>query len=214
MNREMWLTRLQRQRAIAVIRAPQLSVGLKMAQAAAAGGFRLIEITWTSDRPASLVNQLRSTLAADCWIGVGTVLTPDAMKDAIAAGAQFCFMPHTDSAMLALGQSHEIPVVPGALTPTEIITAWNLGAAGVKVFPCEALGGPAYIRHLQGPLGHIPLIPTGGVTVNSAAEYLQQGAIAIGIASNLFPRDMIAQNDWDGVKARSQAFLARLEKFR
>ncbi|MEM6714802.1 MAG: bifunctional 4-hydroxy-2-oxoglutarate aldolase/2-dehydro-3-deoxy-phosphogluconate aldolase, partial [Cyanobacteria bacterium P01_D01_bin.6] len=207
MNRAMWLALLQQHRAIAVIRAPAVAMGLQMAQAAVEGGFRLIEITWTSDRPAALVSQLRKQLLADCWVGVGTVLTPADMRTAIAAGAQFCFMPHTDTAMMAMAQSQAVPVIPGALTPTEIMTAWQLGAWGVKVFPCQALGGATYIRHLQGPLGHIPLIPTGGITVTTGRDYLQQGAIAIGIASNLFPKEMLKSHDWEGIEQRSRNFL-------
>lgn len=210
MDRATWLTRLRQQRAIAVIRAPDLLVGLQMAQAAVSGGFRLIEITWTSDRPAALVSQLRAVLEVDCWVGVGTVLTPSAMQDAISAGAQFCFMPHTDTTMMTIAQSYAVPVIPGALTPTEIMTAWQLGADGVKVFPCEALGGAAYIHHLQGPLSHIPLIPTGGITVETGRAYLQQGAIAIGVASSLFPLQMVKNHDWAGIRTRSHNFLKSL----
>jgi len=207
MERATWLAILRRQRAIAIIRAPALAMGWQMAQAAVAGGFRLIEITWTSDRPAALVSQLREQLPADCWVGVGTVLSPADLAEAIAAGAQFCFMPHTDPALMAIGQTQSLPMMPGALTPTEIVTAWQLGAGGVKVFPCQSVGGPAYIRHLQGPLGHIPLIPTGGITVESGRDYLAQGAIAIGIASSLFPSPLVANHDWEGIRARSQTFL-------
>lgn len=214
MNRSTWLTVLQQQRAIAVIRAPEFTVGLQMAQAAVAGGLRLIEITWTSDRPAALVNHLRASLPPDCWVGAGTVLSPAEMTEAIAAGAQFCFMPHTDPAMLKIGQTHAVPVIPGALTPTEIMTAWNLGADGVKVFPCQTLGGPAYIRHLQGPMSHIPLIPTGGITIERAPEYLRQGAIAIGVSSSLFLKNWVAKHDWASISTRSQALLKSLDEFR
>jgi 2-dehydro-3-deoxyphosphogluconate aldolase/(4S)-4-hydroxy-2-oxoglutarate aldolase len=117
MNRERWLTILRQHRAIAIIRAPDLAIGIHMAQAAVAGGFRLIEITWTSDRPTTLVQQLRSTLPADCYVGVGTVLTPADIQTAIAAGAQFCFMPHTDAALLAIAQAQAIPAIPERSPP-------------------------------------------------------------------------------------------------
>ncbi|WP_204138599.1 bifunctional 4-hydroxy-2-oxoglutarate aldolase/2-dehydro-3-deoxy-phosphogluconate aldolase [Halomicronema sp. CCY15110] len=210
MNRERWLTILRQHRAIAIIRAPDLAIGIHMAQAAVGGGFRLIEITWTSDRPAALIQQLRSTVPADCGVGVGTVLTPTDIKNAIAAGAQFCFMPHTDPALLAIAQAQGIPAMPGALTPTEIMTAWQLGADGVKVFPCQAVGGPAYLRHLQGPIGHIPLIPTGGITVENGREYLHQGAIAIGIGSALFPQSLLKNHDWQAIQTRAAKFLQHL----
>jgi len=210
MDRKQWLALLRRHRAIAIIRSPDLAVGLQMAQAVVSGGFRLIEITWTSTRPAALVQHLRSTLPADCYVGVGPVLTPAALKDAIAAGAQFCFMPHTDAALLAIAQAQAVPAIPGALTPTEIVTAWQLGADGVKLFPCQAVGGPSYIRHLQGPIGHIPLIPTGGITVENGRDYLQQGAIAIGIASDLFPQSLLQPRDWVAIQTRAAHFLSHL----
>lgn len=210
MERETWLTILRQQRAIAIIRAPTVTVGIQMAQAAVAGGFRLIEITWTSDRPAALVSHLRAALPSGCWVGVGTVWSAAALDEAIAAGAQFCFMPHTDANLINIGQTHGLPMMPGALTPTEILTAWQLGAYGVKVFPCQAVGGAAYIRHLQGPLGAIPLIPTGGVTVESGRDYLTQGAIAIGVASSLFPAHLVAHQAWEAIQARSQTLLKSL----
>ncbi|MGF1459462.1 MAG: bifunctional 4-hydroxy-2-oxoglutarate aldolase/2-dehydro-3-deoxy-phosphogluconate aldolase [Leptolyngbyaceae cyanobacterium] len=207
MDRATWLAMMRQYRAIAVVRAPHLRIGQQIAQAAVNGGFRLIEVTWTSDRPAQLISQLRAQLPADCWVGVGTVLTDTDLTRAIAAGSQFCFTPHTDRALIDRCQTHGIPIIPGALTPTEIVAAWHCGAHSVKVFPCEAVGGPAYIRHLQGPLGHIPLIPTGGVTLETGPVYLKQGAIAVGIASSLFPRALVEKQDWPAIQRRSQTFL-------
>lgn len=210
MDRDTWLNLLRQQRAIAILRAPSLNAGVAMAKAAVAGGFQLIEVTWTSDRPADLVTVLRQTLPSTCRVGVGTVLTPAATQEAIAAGAQFCFAPHTDADLIALCQRHEVPVIPGALTPTEIVRAWQLGASSVKVFPCQTMGGASYIRHLQGPLPHIPLIPTGGVTVEDAQAYLQAGAIAIGISGSLFLKSWVAQANWEAIYHRSQYLLQQL----
>ena len=210
MDRATWLAALRKHRAIAILRATSLETGIQMAQAVVQGGFRLLEVTWTSDRPGDLVNQLRTTLPEDCLVGGGTLLSIPDLQDAIAAGIQFSFMPHTETALMQLGQHHGIPMVPGALTPTEIMAAWQLGAMGVKVFPCQALGGPAYIRHLQGPLAHIPLIPTGGITLTDGRTYLEQGAIAIGVASSLFPQALLQREDWPAVAARSRQFLASL----
>ena len=173
-----WQAQLQLSPAIAVIRAPSLALGLAMAAAVAAAGMRLIEIAWTSDRPTTLIQQLRAQLP-HCWIGAGTLLSVSDVEAAIGAGAQFCFMPHTDPRLIAPVKNQGIPVIPGAATPTEIVAAWQAGATSVKVFPITALGGTAYIRQLQGPLGHIPLIPTGGVTLENGPELLAAGAIAI-----------------------------------
>jgi 2-dehydro-3-deoxyphosphogluconate aldolase/(4S)-4-hydroxy-2-oxoglutarate aldolase len=210
MDRDTWLTLLQQHRAIAILRAPSVEAGIAMAEAAVSGGFRLIEVTWTSDRPAHLVAALRSTLPSTCRIGVGTILTAAMMQEAIVAGAQFCFSPHTDANLMEICQARGIPVIPGALTPTEIAWAWKLEASSVKVFPCQAVGGATYIRHLQGPLAHIPLIPTGGVRGEDAGDYLRAGAIAVGISSSLFLQSLVAQADWEAIRQRSRWLLQQL----
>ncbi|MEO1094332.1 MAG: bifunctional 4-hydroxy-2-oxoglutarate aldolase/2-dehydro-3-deoxy-phosphogluconate aldolase [Cyanobacteria bacterium J06638_28] len=210
MDQVTWLATVKQHRAIAVIRAPSIATGLAMAQAVVAGGFRFIEVTWTSDCPAECLHQMRTALPSSCWVGAGTLLSKDALNDAIAAGAQFCFSPHTDQALIAIAQRQGIPVIPGALTPTEITLAWQSGASSVKVFPCQALGGPAYIRHLQGPLGHIPLIPTGGITVEEGHNFIDAGAIAVGIASSLFPKNLVLTEDWHAIEKRAYAFTQHL----
>ncbi len=196
-----WPMPLIQHRAIAVIRCRDFSTGLHMAAAIAAGGGRLIEITWNSDRPAQLIDTLRSRFP-HCWIGVGTLLHPTDLAEAQRAGAQFGFSPHIDPALIHAARDRQWPLYPGALTPTEMMTAWNLGVPGVKVYPATALGGPAYIHSLQGPLGHIPLIPTGGVTLGTALAYLQAGAAAVGLAGALFPVDAIAAGQWHRVTER------------
>ncbi|ASC74008.1 2-dehydro-3-deoxy-phosphogluconate aldolase [Halomicronema hongdechloris C2206] len=204
-----WLSLLARYRAIAVIRAPNITLGRQMAAAVAAGGMGLIEITWTSLEAAKLVAQLRSELP-HCRIGVGTVMTEPDLKDAIAAGAQFCFSPHTDVALLRQAQAQQIPMIPGALTPSEIVTAWQAGASSVKVFPIRAMGGADYIQSLQGPLGHIPLIPTGGVTLENAASLLTAGAVAVGLAGQLFPAAAVASGDWAVVRGQAEKLRQQL----
>jgi 2-dehydro-3-deoxyphosphogluconate aldolase/(4S)-4-hydroxy-2-oxoglutarate aldolase len=205
MEREVWFNLLRQHRAIAVIRSDQIEQGWQMAQAVAAAGMRLIEITWNSDRPTSLIEKCHSL--PNCIIGAGTILTPTQLQQAIAAGAQFLFSPHVNLELLQQAQAQNIPFVPGALTPTEIVTAWQAGATGVKVFPIQSLGGASYIQHLRAPLGDIPLIPTGGVTVENATCFLQAGAIAVGLSSVLFPKQAIAQGDWQQVTQQAQQLL-------
>jgi 2-dehydro-3-deoxyphosphogluconate aldolase/(4S)-4-hydroxy-2-oxoglutarate aldolase len=169
-----------------------------MAQAVATGGIPLIEITWNSDRAPELISQLRLELP-HCTIGTGTLLNQAQLRQAIDAGAQFLFSPHVDPALIAAAVDAGVPIVPGALSPTEIVTAWNAGASCVKVFPIEAVGGANYLKALQGPLGHIPLIPTGGVTLENAQEFIAAGAIAVGLAGHLFPKSLIAAQDWEAI---------------
>ncbi len=199
---DRWLHWLQTERAVAVIRAPNLATGEAMARAVAAGGMRLIEVTWNSDRPETLVHQLRQCLP-DCLIGAGTITTPQQVSAAIASGAQFLFSPHTHRELIQRAAEFEVPFVAGALTPTEILTARQAGAAAVKVFPIQAVGGADYLRAVRGPLGEIPLVPTGGVTLDNAREMLDAGAIAVGLAGQLFPPSAVRNGDWAIVQDRA-----------
>lgn len=206
--RSQWADRLARDRAIAVIRATDWEQGLAMAQAAADGGLRLIEITWNSDRPAALVAALRDRLP-DCQIGAGTLLDAAMVREAAAAGAQFGFAPFGEPGAIAAAVALEIPIVPGALTPTEIAAAWQAGASSVKVFPISAVGGPSYVRSLR-PVLPIPLIPTGGVTLANAADFLAAGATAIGLAGELFPAAAVAAGDWAIVRDRARYLVEQV----
>jgi 2-dehydro-3-deoxyphosphogluconate aldolase/(4S)-4-hydroxy-2-oxoglutarate aldolase len=180
-----------------------------MAKVAAQAGIRLIEITWNSNRAENLITDLRQELP-DCVIGTGTVLDAAMLEGAIAAGAQFVFSPHVNPALIQASLEQGIPFIPGALTPTEIVTAWQAGAPCVKLFPVNAVGGIPYLRSLQGPLRHIPIIPTGGVTIENARSFLDVGAIAVGLSSNLFPSHLIETNQWDILERRVASLVAEL----
>jgi len=209
MLQQSWLSLVQQYRAIAVIRAPDLALGYKMAKAAASGGMRLIEITWNTDQPAELISQLRSEFPW-CQVGTGTLLNLDQLQQAIAAGAQFLFTPHIDPVLIQAAIEAGIPIVPGALTTTEIVTAWNAGASCVKVFPIQTVGGVEYIRSLKPVLSNIPLIPTGGVTVANANKFLEAGAIAVGLAGDLFPQPLVAAEDWEAIAQRTSNLMQQL----
>jgi 2-dehydro-3-deoxyphosphogluconate aldolase/(4S)-4-hydroxy-2-oxoglutarate aldolase len=196
------LKTLRRDRAIAVIRSPHFERGIQQAKAVAAGGMRIIEITWNSDKPRQSIEQLRQDLP-ECAIGAGTILERGQLQEAIAAGAQFLFCPHVAPHLIHAANDAGIPIIPGALSPTEIVTAWQAGATCVKVFPIQAVGGVNYLKALQGPLGDIPLIPTGGVTFENARALLDAGAIAVGLSSQLFPPDLVAAGDWEAIAART-----------
>jgi 2-dehydro-3-deoxyphosphogluconate aldolase / (4S)-4-hydroxy-2-oxoglutarate aldolase len=209
MDSESWLNLLRQHRAIAVIRAPDFVIALKMAEAVYVGGIRLIEITWNSDRPAKLITTLREILP-DATIGVGTITNLEQQIQAIDAGAEFIFSPGTDVGCINAATRANIPIVPGALTPTEIVTAWNAGASCVKIFPVHMLGGTAYLKALRDPLGHIPLIPTGGITLENATAMLDAGAIAVGLGSDLFPRAAIEKEEWSIVTQQAQRLITQI----
>ncbi|HBE19894.1 MAG TPA: hypothetical protein DEG17_09070 [Cyanobacteria bacterium UBA11149] len=204
MLNQSWLSLLQQHRGIAVIRASQYSLGYQMALSVARGGISFIEITWNSDRAPELIAKLREELP-ECKIGTGTLLHLAQLRDAVSAGAQFLFTPHVDITLIHAAEEANIPIVPGALSPTEIVTAFNAGASCVKVFPIQAVGGVNYIRALQGPLGHIPLIPTGGVNMGNAREFIASGAIAVGLSGDLFPKAFVEAGNWDGITQLAQS---------
>ena len=208
--RKDWLTLLKRHPAIAIIRAADIETGLSMAKAAASGGFELIEVAWNRNvDPPQLMAKIRQALP-DCMVGAGSLLDQGDLVSAIASGAEFCFTPHTDIELIEGAITQNIPLVAGAMTPTEIVTAWRSGAASVKIFPISTLGNAAYIRSLQDPLNSIPLIPTGGVTSESAPALLAAGAVAVGLSTALFPLAEVARGDWAAIETRSHHLLALL----
>ncbi|MGF1673722.1 MAG: bifunctional 4-hydroxy-2-oxoglutarate aldolase/2-dehydro-3-deoxy-phosphogluconate aldolase [Rivularia sp. (in: cyanobacteria)] len=205
-----WLTLLKKHRVIAVIRANKKDLARQMALAVASGGINLIEVTWNTAKAAELVVELRRELS-DCIIGAGTLLNLKQMQQAVQAGSQFLFTPHIDPEIISAAVNLNIPIIPGALTPTEIVTAWSLGATCVKVFPIQAVGGVEYIKSLQAPLKQIPLIPTGGVTLENAAEFISSGAIAIGLSSELFPKHLVISEDWDLITQQTETLLQKIK---
>ncbi|MDX1978569.1 MAG: bifunctional 4-hydroxy-2-oxoglutarate aldolase/2-dehydro-3-deoxy-phosphogluconate aldolase [Pseudanabaenaceae cyanobacterium bins.68] len=187
-----WLVKLRQAKLIGVIRHQTQNQALATARAIAAGGIKFLEITWNTAGAAELTSQLRQELP-QCLIGAGTVLNSTMAKQAIASGAQYLFTPHVQAEIIQLGLKAEVPIVSGAMTPTEIITAWDLGASAVKVFPIKCLGGAKYLECLQPVIPHIPLIPTGGINLSNGLELIHAGAIALGISSALNRDDPKAQ---------------------
>ncbi|MEM8612164.1 MAG: bifunctional 4-hydroxy-2-oxoglutarate aldolase/2-dehydro-3-deoxy-phosphogluconate aldolase [Cyanobacteria bacterium P01_H01_bin.105] len=207
---ERWLHTLRIHKVIAVIRAETVESGLNMALAAAAGGIHLLEVTWNSYQPVALLQAIQQALP-DCTVGVGTILLEEDLRIAIATGAQFCFSPHTSLALLNHGRTVHIPTIAGAMTPTEILTAWEAGATSVKVFPIKAFGGATYLECLQGPLGHIPLIPSGGVNTENAIDLLTAGATAVGISSGLFESDHVRHHNWQAIQNNAAQLIQAID---
>ncbi|MGB3615827.1 MAG: bifunctional 4-hydroxy-2-oxoglutarate aldolase/2-dehydro-3-deoxy-phosphogluconate aldolase [Elainellaceae cyanobacterium] len=208
--RTAWLQQLEKHRAIAVIRAATPAVAYRMASTVAASGMQLIEITWTTPQASQIVAQLRADFPHHC-IGAGTILSIESLQQAAEAGAQFIFSPHMDTTLIQASSQYQIPMVPGALSPSEIVAAWRAGAASVKVFPVGAVGGAAYIEALRGPLGHIPLVPSGGVTADGAAAFLKAGAAAIGLSTALFPQAALETESWGEVVQRVLQLSEQIE---
>lgn len=170
---------------VPVVRASSAIEATRAIEAVRAGGINIFEITMTVPDAVRLIEKLTDKFGDGALIGAGTVLTTEQAKDCIAAGAQFVISPAFNLETVAVCRKSEIVVMPGALSPTEIVAAWNAGADFVKVFPAGALGGASYIKSIKAPLPHIKIIPTGGVSLENAAEFLRAGASALGVGADL-----------------------------
>lgn len=200
-----WQEHLLQERLIAVLRVGEPELAIALGEVLIQAGIRLLEVTWNMPEPALLVRHFRKRFP-QAWIGAGTILNETMAAEAIAAEAQFIFTPHTDPSLIRYVKTAAVPIIPGALTPTEILKAWQGGATCVKVFPIGVMGGARYLRDLQGPFAGIPLIPTGGVTLENAPELIQAGAIALGVGSDLMAPEWVATQNWLAIQARVKRF--------
>jgi len=150
-----------------------------------AGGVPIVEVTMTVPGAVKVIAQLSKSMGQEVLIGAGTVLDSEDARRCLDAGAQFLVSPALDLETVKLAQQAGVMVMPGALTPNELLAAWKAGADFVKVFPCGSVGGPKYIKALKAPFPQIPMIPTGGVNLNTAADFIQAGAAALGIGGEL-----------------------------
>ncbi|MCW5960831.1 MAG: bifunctional 4-hydroxy-2-oxoglutarate aldolase/2-dehydro-3-deoxy-phosphogluconate aldolase [Pyrinomonadaceae bacterium] len=168
-----------------VIRADSHENARRIVEPIRSGGVNIFEITMTVPQAPALIETLRSEYGSDALIGAGTVVSREEASICIGAGAQFIVSPATNFDVISLCIEKEVAILPGALTPTEIVDAWNAGADFVKVFPAGAMGGADFIRSLKAPLPNIELIPTGGVSIENAGDFITAGASAVGIGSEL-----------------------------
>jgi 2-dehydro-3-deoxyphosphogluconate aldolase/(4S)-4-hydroxy-2-oxoglutarate aldolase len=194
-------------RLVAVIRADRPEDALFAARAMAEAGVRGIEITFTVPDAARIISEAVRALPDSVIVGAGTVMGAAQAREALEAGARFLVSPIMYPRLVELGHAAGALVAIGGLTPTEIVAAHRAGADWVKVFPGESLGGPAYIKHLRGPLPDIPLMVTGGVTRENAAAYLAAGAQSVGLGSDLAPRNLIRAGDFAGLVAHARAVV-------
>jgi len=196
---------------VGIVRADTPEAALQIAEACIAGGVTALEVAFTTPDTLGVLRSLRERHGHDVLLGAGTVLDAETARAAILAGAQFIISPGVNVDIITLCQRYQVLAMPGAMTPTEIVTALQAGADIVKVFPAEMFG-PAYIKALRAPLPQAPLMPTGGVTVENLAEWFASGAVAVGIGSSLSGPG--AKGDYAAVTARAQAFVAQMAAIR
>lgn len=183
---------------IAIVRLADLGRAHELSAALVEGGITALEYTLTNRHALGAIEEVGARMGERALVGAGTVLDAESARAAILSGAQFLVTPTVAPRVIACGHRYSIPVVCGAFTPTEILTAWEAGAELVKVFPAGRMG-PGYIRDILGPLPQVKLVPTGGVNLDNCAAYLAAGAYTVGVGGNLVDAGMIARQDWPGL---------------
>lgn len=196
---------------IPVIRATSVSEALHVSRALVDGGIDCIEITFTVPGAHKVIEELVAEFGDKVLVGAGTVLDEETARTAMLSGAQFVVCPHFDERIIRACRRHGKVAIPGAATPTEILSAWEAGAPAVKLFPASCLGGPGYIKALKGPLPYIPIIPTGGVDLNTCADYIKAGAFAIGVGGDLVNKTFVQRGDWEAITDRAKEYRRIVE---
>jgi 2-dehydro-3-deoxyphosphogluconate aldolase/(4S)-4-hydroxy-2-oxoglutarate aldolase len=202
---------------VPLVRAESKEEAVKIIDAIAAGGLPVVEVTMTVPGAIAIIDAIHRR-DPSVIVGAGTVLDPETARACILAGARFIVSPSLNVKTIEMCRRYSIAIMPGALTPTEVVTAWEAGADVVKVFPCGAMGGASYIKALKAPLPQIPLMPTGGVSLKTAADFIRAGAMALGVGSDLVDSNAIREEDWStlatAVTVRAREYVKIVEMTR
>jgi 2-dehydro-3-deoxyphosphogluconate aldolase/(4S)-4-hydroxy-2-oxoglutarate aldolase len=213
MSKEYDLRRVLDGGIVAVVRSPDSQQLVEVTRALADGGVTTVEITMTVPDALDVVRAVRRALGDRLLLGAGTILDPETARAALLAGAEYLVAPTVNLDVIKLCQRYDKLVMPGAFTPTEILTAWEAGADIVKVFPAEVVG-PAFFKAVRGPLPQVRLMPTGGVDLNTAADFLRAGACCLGIGSQLVEPRAVAARDFDRIRELARQYVNIVAEFR
>jgi 2-dehydro-3-deoxyphosphogluconate aldolase / (4S)-4-hydroxy-2-oxoglutarate aldolase len=205
---QRFLERLAAVPVVAILRAADAGRFLEVGRVLYEEGVRAIEVTLTSEGALEAFGRLRGELPGDALLGVGTVRSMGDAERALGAGATYLVAPDFRGEVVAFAAGRGLPVVPGALTPTEVVAAWGAGATAVKVFPVSAVGGVAYVKAVRAPLPEVPLVPTGGVGIDDIGAYLDAGAVAVGVGSPLVGDAGAPGGDLRGLAERARRAVA------
>ena len=199
---------------IPVVRVSSAREAMDVADAIKEGGVSFIEITMSVQGAIDLIKELTQKYKDEIIMGAGTVLDTETGRAALLAGAQFIVSPTLNLDLIQLAHRYSAVVIPGATTPTEILTAWNAGADMVKVFPAGQLGGPEYLKALRGPLPQILLVPTGGVNLQNAGAFIKAGATALGVGGELVDKKAVKEKKFNVITDNTRAFLKVIKEAR
>jgi 2-dehydro-3-deoxyphosphogluconate aldolase/(4S)-4-hydroxy-2-oxoglutarate aldolase len=192
---------------VPVVRASSADEAMQAIDAIKAGGVNVVEITMTVPGAVRVIEKVADKYGSEVLVGAGTVLDPETARACLLAGAQFIVSPALNLATIELCHRYSAPIAPGVLTPTEVITAWSAGVDFVKVFPCGSVGGASYVKNLKGPFPQVKIIPTGGVSLTTAADFIKAGASALGVGTDLVDVKAIREGNAHIVTERARQFV-------
>lgn len=207
MTKSETITQIIRTGLIPVVRAESSDIAMRAVDAIKQGGVSVLEITMTVPGAVHVIEEVVRRFGEEAVVGAGTVLDAETARACMLAGAQFIVSPALDLDTIACCHRYSIPVIPGALTPSEVATAWKAGADFVKVFPANAVGGASYIKALKAPLPQIELVPTGGVSLETAADFIKAGAAALGVGSDLVDTNALRAGEDNVITERARKFI-------
>lgn len=213
MSRERDLDRVLGCGIVAVVRFDEPGPLVEVMEALADGGVTVAEVTFTVPGALDVIREARRRLGERVLLGAGTVLDPETARSAILAGAEFIVSPTVNPEVVRVCRRYDKLVMPGAFTPTEILTAWEAGADVVKVFPADVLG-PAFFQALKGPLPQVKLMPTGGVNLQTAEAFLKAGAVCLGVGSQLVDPKLVAARDYTALASRAREYVEIVRRSR
>jgi 2-dehydro-3-deoxyphosphogluconate aldolase/(4S)-4-hydroxy-2-oxoglutarate aldolase len=199
---------------VPVVRTSSAESAIRAIEAVYRGGIRAAEITMTVPGAIKALEKLADAFGDKLVLGAGTVLDPETARICMLAGAEFFVTPALNVKTIEMAKRYSKVIMPGALTPTEVVTAWEAGADFVKIFPCGALGGAKYIKALKAPLPHIEMVPTGGVSLETTADFLRAGAAAVAVGAELIDAKTISEGRYEVFEERARQFLAEVAKAR
>jgi 2-dehydro-3-deoxyphosphogluconate aldolase / (4S)-4-hydroxy-2-oxoglutarate aldolase len=206
-SKEKSLALIRETGLVPIVRAPSAEDAFNAAEAIIAGGLAIAEITMTVPNAVRVMERVADRFGDKVLLGAGTILDPESCRIALLAGAQFIVTPSLDVRVIEVARRYSKPSFPGALTPTEVVTAWQAGADMVKIFPCGPVGGPKYIKALKGPLPQIELVPTGGVNLETAPEFIRAGAAAVAVGGELVDLQALKEGKLDVITSNARQFL-------
>jgi len=213
MQKEEIIRRVLDKGIVAIIRADSSEQLMDATRALVAGGITAVEVTMTTPNAIEVIRQAAKAFGREAIIGVGTILDVKTAEEAVAAGAEFVITPVLKPEVIQFCNSADKPIFAGSYTPTEAQTAWELGADFIKIFPADGLG-PNYIKALRAPLPHLKIVPTGGVDVNTAGDFIKAGCVGVAAGSSLLSKEILKTKNWDKLRETAKTFVQAVAKAR